>query len=77
MIFLNDTNKLFDTLYYLEYVKWIKITLDFAGNDFFKRTKVIYCFFVFSLKKGTLKENIAGKIPSDEIEREQFEIEVS
>lgn len=28
-----------------------------------------------SIPKGTLKKHIAGKIPSDEIEREQFEIE--
>lgn len=44
---------------------------------FLKEQKLFIVFFFFSLKKGTLKENIAGKIPSDEIEREQFEIEVS
>lgn len=69
MIFLNDINKFFDIFYYLEYVKWIKIILDFVGNDFFKRIKVIYCFF-FLLKKGILKENIVGKILLDEIEWE-------
>lgn len=49
--------------------------MDFAGNDFLKEQNLFIVFF--SLKKGTLKKHIAGKIPSDEIEREQFEIEVS
>lgn len=50
--------------------------MDFAGNDFLKEQNLFIVFF-FSLKKGTLKKHIAGKIPSDEIEQEQFEIEVS
>lgn len=52
----------------------MKLTLDFAGNDFLKEQNL---FINISLKEGTLKEYAFVKLSSDEEERKKFEIEVS